>query len=74
MTATINIVIIAKLSHAILDINHRSRIAKLSQKLDLISQFRFNIAALAQLVEQFTRNDQVSGSIPEGGSVIKTGT
>ncbi len=27
------------------------------------------IAALAQLVEQFTRNDQVNGSIPLGGSI-----
>ena len=27
-------------------------------------------ATVAQMVEQFTRNDQVSGSIPLGGSII----
>lgn len=27
-------------------------------------------ATIAQMVEQFTRNDQVSGSIPLGGSIL----
>ena len=29
-------------------------------------------ATVAQMVEQFTRNDQVSGSIPLGGSIFFT--
>ena len=35
-----------------------------------IINFALFKATVAQLVEQFTRNDQVSGSTPLGGSII----
>ena len=38
---------------------------------DAICSVRFDYATLAQLVERVTRNDEVAGSIPAGGSIFR---